>query len=196
MVHTQIVCAVAVDGQRLGFPKGVRAPPRDYQALANRCMDPNPAARPTFGGVTETMRRMADAHPTLQAVMEGGGAPAQWAPAPPPGPRTGGPVHGGPARRRAPARRRQRIGPWTCFASAPISMGMCSGAAVPHCADLRGRGEMRWAHTAACAWDVVFRSRGASYGEIWGITHGSLQDWIDIRRWHVCYLWLSRRPGP
>ncbi|KAK9837249.1 hypothetical protein WJX81_001439 [Elliptochloris bilobata] len=37
MVHTQIVCAVAVDGQRLGFPKGVRAPPRAYQALASRC---------------------------------------------------------------------------------------------------------------------------------------------------------------
>ena len=90
MVHTQIVCAVAVDGQRLGFRKGVRAPPRDYQGLANRCMDPNPAARPTFGEVTEAIRRMAAAHPTPQLVMEGGGAPAQRAQAPRQGPAPGG----------------------------------------------------------------------------------------------------------
>ena len=58
MVHTQIVCAVAVDGQRLGFPKGVRGPPRPYMTLASRCMDPNPAARPTFAEVIETIKRI------------------------------------------------------------------------------------------------------------------------------------------
>ena len=89
MVHTQIVCAVAVDGQRLGFPKGVRAPQRDYQALANRCMSPNPAARPTFGEVLEKVRGMANAHPTLRLMLEGSAA-SQQVQGPRQGPAPGG----------------------------------------------------------------------------------------------------------
>jgi len=83
LVHTQVVCAVVVDGQRLGFPGGARAPPPAYQALAERCMDPNPAARPSFDQALAAIRRMRPEHPALRRAPQAQGAPA------PPGAVTG-----------------------------------------------------------------------------------------------------------
>jgi len=77
LVHTQVVCAVAVDGQRLGFPGGARAPPPAYQALAERCMDPNPAARPTFSEALALIRSMRPAHPALRRAPAAPAAPAR-----------------------------------------------------------------------------------------------------------------------
>jgi len=77
VVHTQVVCAVAVDGQRLGFPGGARAPPPAYQALADRCMDTNPAARPTFSEALALIRSMRAAHPALRRAPAAQAAPAR-----------------------------------------------------------------------------------------------------------------------
>jgi len=79
LVHTQVVCAVAVDGQRLGFPDGERAPPAPYQALADRCMDPNPAARPTFSEALALIRSMRPEHPALRRAPQAQAALARRA---------------------------------------------------------------------------------------------------------------------
>ena len=110
LVHTQVVCAVVVDGQRLGCPGGARAPPPAYQALAERCMDPNPAARPSFDQALAAIRRMRPEHPALRRAPQGQAAPA------PPGAVAGSGVVTGSGAAAGPASLGQRLAPGGRFA--------------------------------------------------------------------------------
>jgi len=119
LVHTQVVCAVAVDGQRLGFPGGPRAPPAAYQALAERCMDPNPAGRPSFDQALVAIRRMRPEHPAVRRAPQGQVAPA------PPGAVSGSGVVTGSGAATGSAPRGPRLAPGGRFAPGAEAGAAC-----------------------------------------------------------------------